>query len=93
MVGDEERRIELLVQLERDVFGLATRQRRARPRALAALRDLEEPHDELLDREDRSRLVRTERKERAADVIGVPRPDERQDLVVGDDRDGAVAHA
>src|SRR5438552_10418839 len=86
MVRDEQQWIELLVELERDVLGLARSERGAWPCTVGPLGNLEEPGDETVHRSANESLSGCGREKRAADVVGVARPNKWQDLVVGDDR-------
>src|SRR5207245_10206252 len=93
VVRDEQQRVKLLVELERDVLGLTRSERGPGPRAVRPLRDVEEPGDKTVHRRATARVPRPGREKRAADVVRVARPDKGQDLVVGDDRHHVLAGA
>src|SRR5439155_10083271 len=68
VVGDEERWIELLVELERDILRASGLERGAWPRALRPLGDVEEPRDEPLDGRHRGGVLRRRAEQGSADV-------------------------
>ena len=70
---------------------MARCERGAWPRAVGPLRDLEEPGDETVHRRTNAGFSGCGREKRAADVVGIASPNQRQDLVVGDDRHDVVA--
>ena len=88
MIGDEKKRPELLIQLERGIFDGPRRERSTWPPAIDRFGDIEGPADEPVDEPCHPRLARTDREERTADVVGIAGPYERQDLVIGEDGDG-----
>src|SRR5207237_7599178 len=93
VIRDEQKRVKLLVELERDVLGLARSERGPWPRGVGPLGNLEKPPDKTVHGGASAGLPRCSREKGAADVVRVARPNKRQDLVGGDDRDDVLADA
>src|SRR5438552_1513125 len=85
VVGEQKEGPELLVELKRGIFDGPRRERRTRPPSIDGFRDFEAPADELLDKRGDPRVARADREKRTAHAVRIPRPHERQDLVIRED--------
>ena len=91
VVLQQQEWVELLIELKDRILRDAVRERRARPPTTGALRRVEQPADESVHHRADTLVMRRELEQHATDVVRVTRPDQRQDLVIRQDRDEVIA--
>src|SRR5206468_2924225 len=91
VVLQQQEWVELLIELKDRILGDAVRERRARPPTAGPLRRLEQPAQESVHHRADTLVMRRELEQHATDVVRVTRPDQRQDLVIRQDRDEVIA--
>src|SRR5206468_4990551 len=91
VVLQQQEWVELLIELKDRILRRAVRERRARPPTTGPLRRVEQPAEESVHHRADTLIMRRELEQHATDVVRVTRPDQRQDLVIRQDRDEVIA--